>query len=101
MDLKSVGTFDTAWEAGIAKSVLEAEGIPALIDGETIPAIARIGTLSPVVRLLVAEDVLERAQEILRRWDESKEPLDKSESDDWSAPPEGAGCDEPEDEEPQ
>ena len=99
MDLKAAGTFNTAWEAGMAKSILEAEGIPAFIDNETVRAIALPGTVSPSVRLLVAEDELERAQEILRRWDESKVPLDESaDAEDWSAPPEGASCDEPEDE---
>ena len=94
MDLKAVGTFNTGWEAGMAKSILEAEGIPALIEGETVRAIALPGTLPPSVKLLVAEDVLEQAQEILRRWDESKEPLDESaDAEDWSAPPESAGCD--------
>jgi hypothetical protein len=99
MDLKAVGTFNTAWEAGMAKSILEAEGIPALVDGETVRGIALPGTVPLSVKLLVAEDALERAQEILRRWDESKVPLDESaDAEDWSAPPEGASCDEPNDE---
>ena len=98
MDLKAVATFNTAWEAGMAKSILEGEGIPALVEGETVRAIALPGTVPSSVKLLVAEDALERAQEILRRWDESKVPLDESaDAEDWSAPPEGAGCDEPED----
>jgi hypothetical protein len=99
MDLKTVGTFGTPWEAGMAKSILEAEGIPALIDGETMHVVVLPGIAPPSIKLLVAEDAFERAQEILRRWDESKVPLDESaDAEDWSAPPEGAGCDEPEDE---
>jgi hypothetical protein len=99
MDLKAVGTFNTAWEAGMAKSILEAEGIPAFVDNETVRAIAFPGTVPISVKLLVSEDDLERAQEILRRWDESKVSSDESaDAEDWSAPPEGASCDEPEDE---
>ena len=99
MDLKPAGTFNTAWEAGMAKSILEAEGIPAFIDNETVRTIALPGTVPASVTLLVGEDDLERAQEILRRWDESKVPLDESaDPEDGSAPPEGASCDEPEEE---
>ena len=99
MDLKTVGTFGTSWEAGMAKSILEAEGIPALVEGETVRGVALPGTFSPIVKLLVAEEDLAQAQEILRRWDESKKPLDKSaDGEDWSAPLPGASCDEPEDE---
>ena len=49
-------------------------------------------------KVLIPAFALERAQEILRRWDESKVPLDEAaDAEDWSAPPEGASCDEPED----
>ena len=99
MDLKTVATFNTAWEAGMAKSILEAEDIPAFVEGETVRAIALPGTVPLSVKLLVAEDAFEQAQEILRRWDESKQPVDESaDAEDWSAPPKGAGCDEPEEE---
>ncbi len=99
MDLKPVGTFGTAWEAGMAKSILEAEGIPALVEGAMVRGVALPGTFPPSVKLLVAEEDLEQAQAILRRWDESKTPLDESaDAEDWSAPPEGASCDEPDDE---
>lgn len=99
MDLKAVGTFGTAWEAGMAKSILEAEGIPAFVDGETVRGLALPDRFPWAVKLLVAEEDLAQAQEILRRWDESKKPLDKSaDGEDGSAPPAGASCDEPEDE---
>jgi len=99
MDLKPVRTFNTAWEAGMAKSILEAEGIPAFVDGETVRGLALPDRFPWAVKLLVAEDELERAQEILRRWDESKEPVNESaDAEDWSVPPEGASCDEPQEE---
>ena len=99
MDLKAVGTFNTVWEAGMAKSILEAEGVPAFVDGETVRGLALPDRFPWFVKLLVAEDELERAREILRRWDESKKrPNESADAEDWSALPEGAGCDEPEDE---
>ena len=100
MDLKVVRTFATVWEAGMAKSILEGEEIPALVEGETA---RNIGVLAAPgfsdVKLLVAEGDLSRAQEALRGWDESKEPPDKAaEAEDWNTAPEQPGCDEPADE---
>jgi len=98
MDLKTVRTFSTSWEAGMAKSILEAEGIPAIVEGGAAHVLWAPSALSGV-KLLVAEGALEQAQEVLRRWDESKAPsAESADAEDWSAPPESAGCDEPEDE---
>jgi len=98
MGLKLVRTFGTVWEAGMAKSILEAEGIPALVDGETARYIGVLGAPGFTdLKLLVDDDDLSHAQEVLRRWDESKEPPDEStDAEDWNAAPEQPGCDEPE-----
>jgi hypothetical protein len=95
MDLKLVGTFNTPWEAGMAKSILDAAEIPAVVDEA---AGLYLGGLPPQgVKLFVPEGQLQQALEVLKRWDESKEPLDESaDGEDWAAPPEGASCDEPE-----
>ena len=100
MDLKVVRTFGTVWEAGMAKSILEAEEIPALVSGETA---RNIGVLAAPgfseVKLFVAEIDLPRAQEVLQRWDESKGPPDESaDAEDWDTAPDQPGCDEPADE---
>jgi hypothetical protein len=100
MDLKVVRTFGTVWEAGMAKSILEAEEIPALVEGQTT---RNIGVLAAPgfseINLLVAEGDLSRAQEVLQQWDESKGPSDKStDAEEWDTAPEQPGCDEPEDE---
>ena len=70
MGLKVLETFGTLWEAGMAKSVLEAEGLPAFIDSETCAAIGVPWNVAQEgVRLLVSEEAIERAAAILRGWD--------------------------------
>ena len=100
MDMKVVRTFGTVWEAGMAKSILEAEEIPAVVEGETVHIVGVLADPGlPDVKLLVAEDDLARAQEVLQSWDESKEaPAESADAEDWNTAPDQPGCDEPEDE---
>ena len=96
MGLKVVRTFGTVWETGMAKSILEAEGIPALVEGETA---RNIGVLAAPgfseVKLIVSEEDFARAQELLQQWDESKGPLDESDDAlDRDAASEQPDCDE-------
>jgi hypothetical protein len=65
-NLIPVATFRTVAEAALVRSMLEAEGIPALLDGEE--SAAMLGPLTGSregVRLLVAEEHQERAAAIL------------------------------------
>ena len=78
MDLKVVETYDKDWEAGMAKSILEAEGIPAFVDGGLWRT---VGVPFKPLRLLVADVDLAKAQEVLRRWRESAEPLPAEEDE--------------------
>jgi hypothetical protein len=68
MDLTPVASFQWLWQAGMAKSVLEAEGIPALVDNETVTQLGYLTWTAPAgVRVLVPEDRLAEAREVLAR----------------------------------
>ena len=74
-DLVHIETFNTSWEAGIAKSLLETAGISVLIDGEiTAQILPHIQSLHHGFRLLVGEADAERAVGVLRQWGESEKP---------------------------
>lgn len=62
MSLKKLRTFPTTWEAGMAQSLLEAEGIHALVDGAMLPF---RGAPQEGVKLLVEESEFDRAEAIL------------------------------------
>ena len=73
MAFEVVETFGSLWEAGIAKSVLEVEGVPAVIDGETTAQIAPFCDFwQRGARLLVPEEQLAQAAEILAKWREGE-----------------------------
>jgi hypothetical protein len=77
MSLETVRTYATAWEAGMAKSILEAEGIPALNDDTMLTGVTGLFYTpgAPGFRVLVDGGQLERAKEVLREWEENVEPL--------------------------
>lgn len=77
MSLESVRTYATAWEAGIAKSLLEAEGIPALADDTSLAGVTGLFySNSPIgYHVRVDSAFLDRAREVLRDWEENSEPL--------------------------
>ena len=62
MDLVTVAAFDLNPEAHLAKNLLEAEGIPAFLDGETTSDMLH---LTSEVKLLVAAENAEQARAIL------------------------------------
>lgn len=111
MSLESVRTYATAWEAGIAKSLLEAEGIPALADDTTLTGVTGLfyGNSPIGYHVLVDSAFLDRAREVLRDWEENSEPLTgkdgEPEASETQGPsgelPEGSDAqdDEPKDEE--
>lgn len=68
-----IRTYENAWQAGMAKSVLEGEGITALIDPSTANPYCVIMTSG--VKLLVLPEDAERAEAILSEWEQSAEPL--------------------------
>lgn len=83
VNLKVVATFATLWEAGMAKSVLEDAGVPAMIDGETTASIAPFSEFwRRGARLLVPEDQLDRAVEVIEEWHAAEDiPPDPPEGD--------------------
>jgi len=92
MSLEVVGTFNTPWEAGMAKSILEAEGIPALADETTLTGVtgAFYSNDPPGYHVRVDSAFLDRAKEVLHDWEEDSEPI----------PEEGGVEDSDENEEP-
>ncbi len=81
MSLQTVRTYSTPWEAGMAKSVLDADGIPAIADDPTLNGV--LGTFysgNPAgYRVLVDDANLESAAATLREWEESAGELPESE----------------------
>ena len=64
--LRTVATFDNAFDAGYWQGLLEAQGIPvALIDQEIVAMEWQIGRAVGNIKLQVPEPEAERAQEIL------------------------------------
>jgi hypothetical protein len=64
--LVTIATFDTVWEASMARGVLEAVGIRALVPEETLVRLSRI-TILPTGSLQVLEADKDRALTELRR----------------------------------
>lgn len=105
MSLQVVHTYSTPWEAGMAKSILEAEGVPAIADGTTLTGVtgAFYSNDPPGYHVRVDSAFLDRAREVLRDWEENSEPLPEEgeeaadENEEPSGePPEGLDGDESE-----
>ena len=81
MDLTPVASFQWLWQAGMAKSVLEAEGIPAFVEDETVVQLGCFAwTTSAGVRVLVPEDRLAEAREVLALWRPESDSDDAAEN---------------------
>ncbi len=81
MALVRVRAFSTTWEAGMAQSLLEAEGIRGVVTDADLSA----GMPYPIasqhgIGLLVDELEVERATQILAEWDAST-PLEEPEEE--------------------
>ena len=63
MDLVTVAAYDLVPEAYLAKNLLEAEGIPAYLDGATASDMLH---LTSEVKLQVAPEHAEQARDILQ-----------------------------------
>ena len=63
-----IESFSTLWEAGMAKSILEAEGIPAYVDQEVTSSMGVNFTMQGGIRLLVPEEFQNQAAEVLEEW---------------------------------
>ncbi|HET6410965.1 MAG TPA: DUF2007 domain-containing protein [Anaeromyxobacter sp.] len=74
-DLVPVASFENLSEAEVAKSVLAAEGIAVVIRDEPLASLLPpVALANGGLTLLVAEDEVERAREVLRRPDSAEEP---------------------------
>lgn len=106
MSLQVVHTYSTPWEAGMAKSILEAEGVPAIADDTTLTGVtgAFYSNDPPGYHVRVDSAFLDRARELLRDWEENSEPLpeegeeaaDDENEEPSGEPPEGLDGDESE-----
>jgi hypothetical protein len=78
-DLVAVGTFENLSEAEVALSLLSAEGIAAVIKDQPLASL-----LPPVafanggLTVLVSEDEVERAREVLAQPDSTEAPPDEA-----------------------
>ncbi|HYD39976.1 MAG TPA: DUF2007 domain-containing protein [Anaeromyxobacter sp.] len=78
-DLVAVGTFENLSEAEVALSLLAAEGIAAVIKDQPLASL-----LPPVafanggLTVLVSEDEVERAREVLAQPDSTEAPPDEA-----------------------
>jgi hypothetical protein len=78
--LVNLTSFGSVEEAHMAKNALEAEGLHAFLDGETsVGNLWHLGAAMGGVKLMVPEDEIARAQEILDRDDDEDE--DEHEAD--------------------
>ncbi len=64
MDNVTIATYDNPMDANIAKARLEADGIECVLLGDKISSIIPTGAFD--IRLTVAEENAEAAQEILQ-----------------------------------
>jgi hypothetical protein len=64
----TVATFSDAFEANLAKSLLEEAGIRALITGDAIESTWHLGGAFGGVKLLVTEWDLAEAKRLLAEW---------------------------------
>ena len=65
--LVTIATFDTVWEASIARGALEAAGIRALVPEEQLVRLSRNASIFPTGSLQVLESDKDRAVAELRR----------------------------------
>ena len=76
-DLVPVATFDHLSEAEVARCLLGAEGIAAVMKDEPLATLLPpVALANGGLTLLVAEDELERAREVLARPDSAEVPPD-------------------------
>ena len=74
-DLVPVASFENLSEAEVARSVLAAEGIAAVIRDEPLASLLPpVALANGGLTLLVAEDEVERARDVLRSPDSAEEP---------------------------
>lgn len=87
MSLACLRTFSTTWEAGIAQSLLEGEGVRAIVEDQIINnVLPYMPSAIGGVRLMVEESDFDRAAQVLADWDASS-PLEESELPDDSEQP--------------
>jgi hypothetical protein len=76
-DLVPVATFDHLSEAEVARSLLGAEGIAAVMKDEPLATLLPpVAVANGGLTLLVAPDELERAREVLAHPDSAEAPPD-------------------------
>ncbi len=81
-DLVAIASFENLSEAEVARSLLAAEGIAVVIRDQPLASLLPpVALANGGLVLLVAEDEVERAREVLANPDSSEAP-----------PPEGAGA---------
>lgn len=78
-DLVAVGTFENLSEAEVAMSLLDAEGIAAVIKDQPLASLLPpIALANGGLTVLVAEDEVERAREVLASPDSTEAPPDEA-----------------------
>jgi hypothetical protein len=97
MALKELRVFSTTWEAGMAKSLLEGEGINAVVADDIV--LPYLQTAGGGVKLMVDESEFERADEILADW-EASTALEEPEGEEEPNKDGDEPCEEPDDQTP-
>ncbi len=78
-DLVAVGTFENLSEAEVALSLLSAEGIAAVIKDQPLASLLPpIAFANGGLTVLVSEDEVERAREVLTQPDSTEAPPDEA-----------------------
>ncbi len=78
-DLVPVATFDNLSEAEVAMSLLAAEGIAAAIRDQPLASLLPpVAVANGGLTVLVAEDEVERAREVLTKPDSTEAPPDEA-----------------------
>ena len=76
-DLVPVATYDTLSEAEVGRSLLQAEGIAAVMKDEPLATLLPpVALANGGLTLLVAEDEADRARTVLARPDTLETPVD-------------------------
>jgi hypothetical protein len=74
-DLVAVASFENLSEAEVARNLLEAEGIAVAIRDQPLASLLPpVALANGGLTLLVAEDEVERAREVLAKPDSAEEP---------------------------
>lgn len=90
-DLIAVATFDTLSEAEMARNLLEAEGIEAVMQDRPLASLLPpVALANGGIVLLVAEDEADRAREVLATPDEM-EGTGEPAAGEAAAPPDASG----------